>query len=140
MPGPKNTLEHVKAVILSAHSGSTTSEKVNFYNSWADDYDQVGWKCKRVKLLLVLPRDGISLLSFPCFSQSSICRMWLCWSTEHRVWQQTASLPTLSVVVMKPLCWMWPVVQDWWPNRYRFREKQKHCKAFSVLVFANTHK
>lgn len=35
-----NTFDHVKAMILSAHSSSTTSEKVNFYNSWAENYDQ----------------------------------------------------------------------------------------------------
>eukprot|EP00066_Takifugu_rubripes_P006359 XP_003971103.2 PREDICTED: Williams-Beuren syndrome chromosomal region 27 protein-like [Takifugu rubripes] len=35
-----NTYEKVKAVILSAHKSSTTREKVNFYNSWAQNYDQ----------------------------------------------------------------------------------------------------
>lgn len=44
-----NTYEKVKAVILSAHKSSTTREKVNFYNSWAPNYDQV-WKinCRKM--------------------------------------------------------------------------------------------
>ena len=36
-----NTFENVKAVILSAHESSTTREKLDFYNSWALNYDQV---------------------------------------------------------------------------------------------------
>ncbi|XP_071362107.1 methyltransferase-like protein 27 [Trachinotus anak] len=35
-----NTFENVKAVILSAHKSSTSRDKVNFYNSWAENYDQ----------------------------------------------------------------------------------------------------
>ncbi|XP_026183779.1 methyltransferase-like protein 27 [Mastacembelus armatus] len=35
-----NTFENVKAVILSAHKSTTPREKVSFYNSWADNYDQ----------------------------------------------------------------------------------------------------
>uniref|UniRef100_A0A8D3EDS8 Methyltransferase domain-containing protein n=2 Tax=Scophthalmus maximus TaxID=52904 RepID=A0A8D3EDS8_SCOMX len=35
-----NTFEKVKAVILSAHKSSSLGEKVNFYNSWAENYDQ----------------------------------------------------------------------------------------------------
>ncbi|XP_069575849.1 methyltransferase-like protein 27 isoform X1 [Brachyistius frenatus] len=35
-----NTFENVKKVILSAHKGSTAKDKVTFYNSWAENYDQ----------------------------------------------------------------------------------------------------
>lgn len=41
MSAVTNTYEKVKAVILSAHKNSTTEEKINFYNSWAQNYDQV---------------------------------------------------------------------------------------------------
>ncbi|XP_051257077.1 methyltransferase-like protein 27 [Dicentrarchus labrax] len=40
MSAVTNTFENVKAVILSAHKSSTSREKVNFYNSWAENYDQ----------------------------------------------------------------------------------------------------
>ncbi|XP_008297617.1 methyltransferase-like protein 27 isoform X2 [Stegastes partitus] len=40
MSAASNTFENVKAVILSAHEGTTSKEKVNFYNSWAQNYDQ----------------------------------------------------------------------------------------------------
>ncbi|KAM4546009.1 methyltransferase-like protein 27 isoform 1-T2 [Odontesthes bonariensis] len=35
-----NTFENVKAVILSAHKSTTSREKVIFYDSWAENYDQ----------------------------------------------------------------------------------------------------
>ncbi|XP_070773914.1 methyltransferase-like protein 27 [Enoplosus armatus] len=35
-----NTFENVKAVILAAHDSTTSEEKVNFYNSWAKNYEQ----------------------------------------------------------------------------------------------------
>ncbi|XP_041808179.1 methyltransferase-like protein 27 [Chelmon rostratus] len=35
-----NTFENVKATILLAHKSSTSREKSNFYNSWANNYDQ----------------------------------------------------------------------------------------------------
>lgn len=41
MSAVTNTFENVKEVILSAHESSTTREKLNFYNSWAQNYDQV---------------------------------------------------------------------------------------------------
>lgn len=41
MSAVTNTYEKVKAVILSAHENSTREEKINFYNSWALNYDQV---------------------------------------------------------------------------------------------------
>ncbi|XP_061596838.1 methyltransferase-like protein 27 [Cololabis saira] len=34
------SFEHVKAVISSAHKCTTSEEKVNFYNTWANNYDQ----------------------------------------------------------------------------------------------------
>ncbi|XP_038563949.1 methyltransferase-like protein 27 isoform X1 [Micropterus salmoides] len=40
MSAVTNTFENVKAVILSAHKSTTSAEKVNFYNSWAKNYDQ----------------------------------------------------------------------------------------------------
>ncbi|XP_040908325.1 methyltransferase-like protein 27 isoform X4 [Toxotes jaculatrix] len=40
MSAVTNTFENVKAVILSAHKSTTVREKVNFYNSWAENYDQ----------------------------------------------------------------------------------------------------
>lgn len=43
MSAATNTFENVKAVILSAHENSSSREKANFYNCWAENYDQV-WK------------------------------------------------------------------------------------------------
>ncbi|KAA8586822.1 methyltransferase-like protein 27 isoform X2 [Etheostoma spectabile] len=40
MEAVTNTFESVKAAILSAHESTTSVEKVNFYNSWAENYDQ----------------------------------------------------------------------------------------------------
>ncbi|KAM6907272.1 methyltransferase-like protein 27 [Xenentodon cancila] len=40
MSAASNRFEHVKAVILSAHKSTTSKEKINFYNTWADNYDQ----------------------------------------------------------------------------------------------------
>ncbi|XP_022063819.1 methyltransferase-like protein 27 isoform X3 [Acanthochromis polyacanthus] len=40
MSAVPNAFENVKAVILSAHKGTTSKEKVDFYNSWAENYDQ----------------------------------------------------------------------------------------------------
>ncbi|XP_070699933.1 methyltransferase-like protein 27 [Pempheris klunzingeri] len=40
MSAVTKTFENVKAVILSAHKCSTSGDKVTFYNSWADNYDQ----------------------------------------------------------------------------------------------------
>ncbi|XP_028450914.1 methyltransferase-like protein 27 isoform X2 [Perca flavescens] len=40
MAAVTNTFESVKATILSAHESTTSVEKVNFYNSWAENYDQ----------------------------------------------------------------------------------------------------
>lgn len=41
MSAATNTFEHVRAVVLSAHAGTTIREKVNFYDSWAENYDKV---------------------------------------------------------------------------------------------------
>ncbi|XP_041864008.1 methyltransferase-like protein 27 isoform X2 [Melanotaenia boesemani] len=40
MSAVDNAFENVKAIILSAHESTTSWEKVNFYNSWAENYDQ----------------------------------------------------------------------------------------------------
>ncbi|XP_042354535.1 methyltransferase-like protein 27 [Plectropomus leopardus] len=40
MAAPTNTFEKVKAAVLSAHKGTTPAEKINFYNSWAENYEQ----------------------------------------------------------------------------------------------------
>ncbi|XP_031713199.1 methyltransferase-like protein 27 [Anarrhichthys ocellatus] len=40
MAAVSKTFEHVKATILAAHEGTTSGVKVNFYNSWAETYDQ----------------------------------------------------------------------------------------------------
>lgn len=40
MSSDTKVFENVRAVILSAHEGTTLKEKVNFYNSWAKNYDQ----------------------------------------------------------------------------------------------------
>ncbi|TKS82838.1 Methyltransferase-like protein 27 [Collichthys lucidus] len=40
MSAVTNSFENVKAVILSCHKDSSSREKVNFYNSWAENYDQ----------------------------------------------------------------------------------------------------
>lgn len=45
-----NTFENVKATILLAHKSSTSREKSNFYNSWANNYDQVR-KLKCIKMI-----------------------------------------------------------------------------------------
>ncbi|KAM8742524.1 methyltransferase-like protein 27 isoform 2-T2 [Acanthopagrus schlegelii] len=41
MSADTNTFENVKAVILSCHKNTTSEEKVNFYNTWAENYDQM---------------------------------------------------------------------------------------------------
>ena len=46
-----NTFETVKAVIVSAHKSTTPREKVNFYDSWAENYDQVRKLLRNSKLL-----------------------------------------------------------------------------------------
>ncbi|XP_018547365.1 methyltransferase-like protein 27 isoform X1 [Lates calcarifer] len=40
MSAVTNTFENVKAVILSCHKGTTPKEKVDFYDTWAQNYDQ----------------------------------------------------------------------------------------------------
>ncbi|XP_059207730.1 methyltransferase-like protein 27 [Centropristis striata] len=40
MAAVTDAYEKVKATILSAHKSTTTREKVNFYNSWANNYNQ----------------------------------------------------------------------------------------------------
>ncbi|KAM9333856.1 methyltransferase-like protein 27 [Pholidichthys leucotaenia] len=40
MAAVTNTIENVRAVIMSAHNSSTAREKVGFYNSWAENYEQ----------------------------------------------------------------------------------------------------
>ncbi|KAK9536512.1 hypothetical protein VZT92_006287 [Zoarces viviparus] len=40
MAAVSKTFEHVKATILAAHGGTEPGVKVNFYNSWAETYDQ----------------------------------------------------------------------------------------------------
>ncbi|CAK6971437.1 methyltransferase-like protein 27 [Scomber scombrus] len=40
MSSVTNTFENVKAVILSAHKSTTSRDKVDFYNTWAENYDQ----------------------------------------------------------------------------------------------------
>lgn len=40
MSAVDNAFENVKAIILSAHESTTSWEKVNFYNSWAENYNQ----------------------------------------------------------------------------------------------------
>lgn len=40
MSAATNTFENVRAVVLSAHKGTTSKDKVNFYNSWAENYDR----------------------------------------------------------------------------------------------------
>ncbi|XP_029375997.1 methyltransferase-like protein 27 isoform X2 [Echeneis naucrates] len=40
MSASAKTFENVKTLILSAHKNTTSRDKVNFYNSWADNYDQ----------------------------------------------------------------------------------------------------
>ncbi|TNN48301.1 Williams-Beuren syndrome chromosomal region 27 protein [Liparis tanakae] len=40
MASSSNTFENVKAKVLSAHESVTLEEKVDFYNSWAENYDQ----------------------------------------------------------------------------------------------------
>ncbi|KAM7374434.1 hypothetical protein PAMP_007091 [Pampus punctatissimus] len=35
-----NTFENVKALILSAHKSTTSKDKIDFYNTWAENYDQ----------------------------------------------------------------------------------------------------
>lgn len=41
MSAVTTTFESVKAVVLSAHKCTTRGESVNFYNNWAENYEQV---------------------------------------------------------------------------------------------------
>ena len=41
MSSETRTLDDVKEVILSAHKNLSPAEKVEFYNTWAEDYDKV---------------------------------------------------------------------------------------------------
>lgn len=71
--------------------------------------------------------------------------MWLFSTTVHQVWQQTASPPISAVIVKQLSCWMWPAVQDWWPNRWtiwggqtpvlmRFQPKETWIKRSSCIL------
>ncbi|XP_034462413.1 methyltransferase-like protein 27 [Hippoglossus hippoglossus] len=40
MSAGSNTFEDVKAVVLSAHDSATSRQKVDFYSSWAENYDK----------------------------------------------------------------------------------------------------
>ncbi|XP_029923909.1 methyltransferase-like protein 27 [Myripristis murdjan] len=40
MSAENRTFENVKAVILSAHKNTTSSNKITFYDNWAENYDQ----------------------------------------------------------------------------------------------------
>ncbi|KAK7878754.1 hypothetical protein WMY93_030914 [Mugilogobius chulae] len=40
MTSSNDQFEHVKAVILSCHGDTSAEEKMNFYDTWADNYDQ----------------------------------------------------------------------------------------------------
>lgn len=40
MAAATNTFENVKATVSSAHQSTTSAEKVDFYNSWAENYEQ----------------------------------------------------------------------------------------------------
>ncbi|XP_030010205.1 methyltransferase-like protein 27 [Sphaeramia orbicularis] len=40
MSAAANTFEHVKAVILSVHKNTSSKDKIDFYNTWAENYDQ----------------------------------------------------------------------------------------------------
>ncbi|XP_030602567.1 methyltransferase-like protein 27 isoform X2 [Archocentrus centrarchus] len=40
MSAVTDTFEHVKAVIQSVHKNATSRDKINFYNSWAEHYEQ----------------------------------------------------------------------------------------------------
>ena len=41
MAAVTKTFESVKATVLSAHKSTTSGDKVDFYSSWAKNYDQV---------------------------------------------------------------------------------------------------
>lgn len=119
MSAVTNTFENVKAVILSAHENSTTEEKLNFYNSWAQNYDQV-WEMKWQKdttsgniLVFVWNMKWKFLHLLLWFN-----RMWPSWTTVHLAWQQTLFQNTSTSTVMQQSCWTSPVVQEWCPKRY----------------------
>ncbi|XP_072301605.1 methyltransferase-like protein 27 [Eucyclogobius newberryi] len=40
MASSDDQFEHVKAVILSCHEDTSAEEKINFYDTWAENYDQ----------------------------------------------------------------------------------------------------
>lgn len=96
--------ENVKAVILSVHKNTTTKDKVGFYDTWAEKYDQV----RAAALCLTL----ITHLNAECnLNESQSLRMWQCWIIVHQILLPTPS-PLISMeTVMQLWCWMWPVAQ-----------------------------
>jgi hypothetical protein len=53
MSSETRTLDNVKDVILSAHMNLSPAEKVEFYNTWSENYDKVSfWFGKSGKLVV----------------------------------------------------------------------------------------
>lgn len=77
--------------------------------------------------------------------QTHLNRMWLFWTTVHRVWQQTASPHISAAIVRRLSCWMWPVAPDWWHNRWTYKTKSDPfykiwllCRSLVCLVNVKT--
>lgn len=54
MSANTNTYESMKAVILSAHECTTSREKIKFYNTWAETYDQVRNNKQEQEVLVIV--------------------------------------------------------------------------------------
>lgn len=70
MSAVTNTFEKVKALILSVHKGTTSKEKIDFYNRWAENYDQV----RSYIELLLLYRKHIFLSAKMAQMQKSLMK------------------------------------------------------------------
>ena len=53
MSSETRTFDNVKDIILSAHKNISPADKIDFYNKWAEDYDNVRWLFGRIDTLLV---------------------------------------------------------------------------------------
>lgn len=141
MSAVTNTFENVKSVILSAHESSTTREKLNFYNSWAQNYDQVweiNWQKGAISgnILVFVVNMKWKFLRILLW----IIRMWPSWTTVHLAWQQTVFQQTSMAIVMQRSCWTSPVVREWCPKRYIYKitkKKKKHSGHNHSRIFKN---
>lgn len=67
-----------------------------------------------------------------------INRMWPSWTTVHLAWQQTVFQHISMAIVMKRLCWMSLVVQEWCPKRY-IHEITKQPNNKKINISGHSH-